>query len=51
MSIKVVGFDLALNHGAAVELTDGKRSNFWYYTDIAGAANRSEEHGTRMVLP
>lgn len=47
---RIIGFDLALNHGAAVELEDGKVSWFAYYTDIAGAAERSKQ-ATRLVLP
>lgn len=39
---KILGCDLSLNHGAVVELTDGSLTNFWYYTDIAGAAKRSK---------
>jgi len=42
MGTKVLGCDLSLNHGAAVELTDGKLSNFWYYTDFAGSAGKSK---------
>lgn len=30
---RVIGFDLALNHGAAVELDDGVFSRAWYVTD------------------
>ena len=47
MSTKVHGWDVSLNHGAMVELTDGELTNFWYYTDIAGAAIRSKR-GTRL---
>jgi len=46
---KVLGMDIALNHGAAVELTDGELSNFWYWTDIAGAAARSKR-GERLPI-
>lgn len=46
---KVIGMDIALNHGAVVELTDGELSNFWYWTDIAGAAARSKR-GKRLPI-
>lgn len=39
---KVLGADLSLNHGAIIELTEGKLSNFWYYTDFAGSAGKSK---------
>lgn len=39
--VKVLGMDISLNHGGVVELTDGEISNFWYYTSLAGSANRS----------
>jgi Holliday junction resolvasome RuvABC endonuclease subunit len=42
MKIKVLGMDISLNHGAIIELTGGKLSNFWYWTDLAGAANKSK---------
>lgn len=48
--IKVIGMDIALNHSAFVELTDGALSNFWYWTTAAGSANRSKEHGHRLKL-
>jgi Holliday junction resolvasome RuvABC endonuclease subunit len=46
---KVLGFDLGLNHGAVIELTDGKLTWLGYYTDSASAAERcSDAH--RMKL-
>ncbi len=45
--VKVLGCDISLNHGGIVELVDGKLSNFWYYTDLAGSAGKSK-CGTRM---
>lgn len=45
--IKVLGLDLSLNHGAGVVLTNGKISNFFYYTDKAGSAGQSKR-GTRI---
>jgi Holliday junction resolvasome RuvABC endonuclease subunit len=48
---KVLGIDASLNHGAAVELTDGVLSNFWYCTDIAGAAAKSKKRGFRLEVP
>jgi Holliday junction resolvasome RuvABC endonuclease subunit len=47
--IRVHGFDLALNHGAIVELDDGDLKNFWFWTDKAAQANR--KHGTRLFFP
>lgn len=49
--MRVHGWDISLNHGAVVELTDGELSGFWYYTDVAGSAARSKEHGFRLELP
>lgn len=49
--MRVLGIDLSMNHGAVVELTDGKMTNFWYVTDAAGSAERSKQHGTRLKLP
>lgn len=49
--IKIHGWDVSLNHGAFVELVDGKLSNFWYYTDTASSAERGKEHGFRLKLP
>lgn len=43
----VHGWDISLNHGAMVELTDGEMSNFWYYTTLAGSAGKSKR-GTRI---
>lgn len=37
----VQGWDLALNHSACVELTDGKMTAFCYVTDRAGDAKKS----------
>ena len=45
---RVIGADISLNHGAMVELTDGERTGFWYYTNIASSASRSKEHGARI---
>lgn len=45
--IKVLGLDVSLNHGAGVELTNGKINDFFYYTDKAGSANQSKR-GTRI---
>ncbi len=47
MGVKVLGLDISLNHGAAVELTNGKISNFFYYTTLAGSAKQSKR-GTRI---
>lgn len=53
--IVVHGCDISLNHGAIVELSGElnkkpKMTGFWYYTDIAGSATRSAEHGARLTL-
>ena len=45
---KVISCDLSLNHSAFIELTNGEMSNFWYFTDKVGSANRSKEHGIRL---
>lgn len=47
---KVIGFDLALNHMAAVELVNGELNRYWYLTKTVGSANRSKEHGTLLRL-
>jgi Holliday junction resolvasome RuvABC endonuclease subunit len=39
--IKVLGLDISLNHGAGIELTNGKISDFFYYTNKAGSAKQS----------
>jgi Holliday junction resolvasome RuvABC endonuclease subunit len=49
--MRIQGWDISLNHGAVVEITNGKLSGFWYYTNIVGSANRSKEHGFRLVIP
>lgn len=36
--MKIIGMDLAINHGAAVEITDGKLTWLGYYTNKAGTA-------------
>lgn len=49
--IIVQGADISLNHGAIVQLRNGKLDNFWFYTDQAGSAARSKEHGFRIEVP
>ena len=44
------GWDISLNHGAVVQLRDGKLDNFWYYTDVAGSANRPGGAGSRVPV-
>lgn len=46
--IKVLGMDISMNHGAIVELTDNKLTNFWYYTEYAGSAAKSKKRGYRL---
>ncbi len=46
----VQGWDLALNHGAVVELEDGDLKDFFYWTTKAGAAAKSVDHGRRLIL-
>lgn len=48
--MKVLGFDISLNHGAVVELTNGKRSWASYYTNVAGVAARWST-GARLPAP
>jgi len=48
--VKVIGFDVSLNHGAAVELTNGKPTWYSYFTVAAGVAKRSE-FGHRLPAP
>ena len=50
MSVKVIGMDLALNHGGFVQLVDGELDDFWYITDRAASAALSKEHGIRLKL-
>lgn len=47
-SVKVVGFDLALNHMAAVELTDGVMTNHWFVTSIAASARAGGDRCHRL---
>lgn len=48
--MKIQGWDVSLNHGAFVELTDGKLTNLWYVTDVAGSANRDKKRGQRLPV-
>lgn len=48
---KVIGLDLALNHAAAVELTDGKPTWWAFISDSAGVCDRGKAHATRLQLP
>lgn len=45
------GTDLALNHGATVQLTDGVLTGFWYYTDAAAAFKKGEREGISQRVP
>jgi hypothetical protein len=49
--VLVQGFDVSLNHGAVVQLRNGKLDDFWYYTDVAGSASRSKKQGYRVEIP
>ena len=49
--IFVQGWDISLNHGAIVQLRDGKLDDFWFYSDKAGSVARSKKHGARVELP
>jgi len=51
MSTIVHGADLALNHGAIVQLTDGVLTGHWYYTDIVGAFRKGETGGHAARVP
>jgi Holliday junction resolvasome RuvABC endonuclease subunit len=44
---KTLGMDISLNHGAIVELTGGRLTNFRYYTTLVGSASLSNR-GTRI---
>lgn len=48
--MRVLGLDISLNHGAVVELTNGKRSWAGYYTNVAGVASRWPT-GARLPAP
>lgn len=41
--VLVSGYDLGLNHGAVIQLIDGKLNWFSYYTDLAGAASKHKD--------
>lgn len=44
------GWDISLNHGAVVQLRDGELDGLWYYTDVAGSADRSKANGFRTPV-
>jgi len=46
--IKVQGWDLALNHSAFVELTNGILSDFWYVTESVESAKRGKGKAERI---
>jgi hypothetical protein len=48
IEVVVQGWDISLNHGAIVQLRGGELDYWWYYTDKAGHAARSREHGARL---
>jgi len=48
--VVVQGQDISLNHGAVVQLRNGRLDNFWYYTDQAGSASRCRGIGYRLKL-
>lgn len=50
-NVIVQGWDISLNHGAVVQLCNGELDGFWYYTNLAGSAARSKEHGFRIEMP
>lgn len=50
-SVLVQGWDISLNHGAVVQLRNGKLDGFWFYSDKAGSVTRSKKHGARVELP
>lgn len=47
----VQGWDISLNHGAIVQLRNGKLDGFWYYSDKAGSVTRGKKHAARVELP
>lgn len=50
-AIVIHGLDISLNHGAIVQLKNGKLDNLFFYTDRAGSAKKSKGHGFRIDLP
>jgi len=48
-NIIVRGCDLSLNHGAIVELKNGKFNDFWFYTDKSCSA-KTHENGMHIKL-
>lgn len=50
MPKRVLGIDLAPNHGGFVELVDGELGRVWYVSDYAGSAKRSQR-GTYLKGP
>jgi Holliday junction resolvasome RuvABC endonuclease subunit len=49
--VKIQGWDLALNHSACVELTDGELTGWWYVTDRKADADRGKGRGTYYKTP
>lgn len=50
-AVIVQGWDISLNHGAVVQLRDGKLDGYWFYSDKAGSVTAAKAHGTRVDLP
>lgn len=48
---RIHAYDLALNHGACIELVDGDLANFWLVTDRRGVMDLAKEHGIYMPKP
>lgn len=48
-AVKIWGLDLSLNHGAIVQLKNGKLDNFWFWTVRADVSKLGEDHAMRMV--
>jgi Holliday junction resolvasome RuvABC endonuclease subunit len=46
--MKIWGMDLSLNHGAIVQLENGKLDNFWFWTTRADVTKLGAEHAMRM---
>lgn len=49
--MRVVGGDISLNHGALVEITDGRLTHLRFATDIVGSVERGKGRGFRIPVP
>ena len=49
--MKIQGWDLALNHSACIELTDGELTGWWYVTDRKTDADKGGGRGVYYKTP